>query len=228
MKYATSLILLTLLAFPVVADLDYTVNLTSDYTFRGVSQTFGDPAIQGSIDYSRGNFFVGTFVSNVKLIPHDGVRTEWTHYAGYTTSVSGHDVTGTVIRYTYPRSGPGVHYNYTEYLIDAVVNDNVSLSFGYSDDAYNTDGTGVYYGINYTKDVGNDVTFDSSLSWYDLSDAFGGSYNTWKIGVSKELDLGGFNLGNVSANYIVNGNDDNAIWGNAGDNRFVISTSYTF
>lgn len=42
------------------------VGLVSDYRFRGISQTFGLPAIQGGIDYSHASgLYVGTWASNV-------------------------------------------------------------------------------------------------------------------------------------------------------------------
>src|SRR5690349_701525 len=46
----------------------FTGNMTiiSDYRFRGISQTFGKPAIQGGIDYSHASgFYLGNWNSNV-------------------------------------------------------------------------------------------------------------------------------------------------------------------
>lgn len=46
-----------------------TVALTSDYVFRGISQTGGDPAIQGALDYShRSGVYLGACGSNVGWI----------------------------------------------------------------------------------------------------------------------------------------------------------------
>lgn len=45
------------------------VSLTSDYIFRGISQTGGGPAIQGGLDYSHASgLYVGTWASNVGWI----------------------------------------------------------------------------------------------------------------------------------------------------------------
>lgn len=42
------------------------VSLVSDYRFRGISQTFKDPAIQGGFDYSHSSgLYLGTWASNV-------------------------------------------------------------------------------------------------------------------------------------------------------------------
>jgi len=52
---ATSFLLATSSA--ALADVSATVNLTSDYTFNGVSQTGNDPALQGSLGYAGADCF---------------------------------------------------------------------------------------------------------------------------------------------------------------------------
>src|SRR5574340_378674 len=45
------------------------VGMTSDYIFRGISQTGGDPAVQGGLDYTHSSgFYLGTWGSNVGWI----------------------------------------------------------------------------------------------------------------------------------------------------------------
>jgi uncharacterized protein (TIGR02001 family) len=42
------------------------VTLVSDYRFRGISQTYKGPAVQGGFDYARaGRFYLGNWNSNV-------------------------------------------------------------------------------------------------------------------------------------------------------------------
>ncbi len=65
------------------ADLSSTINLTSDYTFNGVSQTRNDPALQASLDYTADNgFYSGTWASNVDFGSSEGTNLEWDLYAG--------------------------------------------------------------------------------------------------------------------------------------------------
>jgi uncharacterized protein (TIGR02001 family) len=64
------------------ADLSSTVGLVSDYTFNGVSQTNGDPALQVSLDYDAGAFYVGTWASNVDFGKNEETDIEWDFYAG--------------------------------------------------------------------------------------------------------------------------------------------------
>ncbi|MEW5892639.1 MAG: TorF family putative porin [Pseudomonadota bacterium] len=64
------------------------VSLTSNYVFRGISQTGGDPAIQGGLDYSHSSgFYLGTWASNVGWIEdfqgYDKGNMEIDLYGGY-------------------------------------------------------------------------------------------------------------------------------------------------
>ena len=61
------------------------VGLVTDYRFRGISQTYKQPAIQGGFDYSHASgFYLGTWASNVSgnLYP-GGAAMEWDFYGGY-------------------------------------------------------------------------------------------------------------------------------------------------
>jgi uncharacterized protein (TIGR02001 family) len=57
-----------------------TIGGTSDYVFRGISQTNEDPAFQAAIDASYGIFYAGIWGSNVDFDPADS--TEIDLYAG--------------------------------------------------------------------------------------------------------------------------------------------------
>jgi uncharacterized protein (TIGR02001 family) len=60
------------------------VNLVSDYRFRGITQTWGRPAIQGGADISHEDgFFAGTWASNVSGNEYPGASLEWDFYGGF-------------------------------------------------------------------------------------------------------------------------------------------------
>jgi uncharacterized protein (TIGR02001 family) len=65
----------------------FTGNLTvaSDYRFRGISQTFRQPTVQGGFDYSHSSgFYVGNWNSNVSGVQYPGgAGLEMDFYAGY-------------------------------------------------------------------------------------------------------------------------------------------------
>jgi uncharacterized protein (TIGR02001 family) len=77
------------------------VGLYSQYIFRGLTQTNGDPAVQGGFDYSHASgFYAGTWASNISWL-RDGVLAtgagapaygsggslEWDFYGGYKWSL---------------------------------------------------------------------------------------------------------------------------------------------
>jgi len=69
------------------SDHTFTGNLTvaSDYRFRGISQTFGQPTVQGGFDYAHSSgFYVGNWNSNVSGVQYPaGGSLEMDFYGGY-------------------------------------------------------------------------------------------------------------------------------------------------
>ena len=61
------------------------IGLFSDYRFRGISQTYRQPAIQGGFDYSHvSGVYAGTWASNVSgNLYANGAGMEWDMYGGY-------------------------------------------------------------------------------------------------------------------------------------------------
>lgn len=75
MDFIKSLITASLVACAsmVQAEFSATTTLASDYVFRGISNTDGDPAIQGSMDYEHeSGFYAGVWASNVKFRENAG------------------------------------------------------------------------------------------------------------------------------------------------------------
>lgn len=64
---------------------------TTDYRFRGISQTFRDPAIQGGLEFTTpGRFYVGTWASIVDKLTYANSRGfEWDIYGGYRAPLGG-------------------------------------------------------------------------------------------------------------------------------------------
>lgn len=49
----------------------YNIGVTSDYVFRGFTQTDGGAAVQGGVDYSNGIFYAGAWASNVDFADYE-------------------------------------------------------------------------------------------------------------------------------------------------------------
>lgn len=67
---------LTVTALPTVSfaadGLAFNVGVTTDYRYRGISQTRLKPALQGGVDYTAGPFYAGAWASTIKWIKDGG------------------------------------------------------------------------------------------------------------------------------------------------------------
>lgn len=99
------------------------VTLTSDYRFRGLTQTNGDPAIQATLNVnSASGFYVGTWVSTIDG-GDDGSTPALTGYGdaevdlygGYTKTLSnGIGFDGGLLYYYYPGGDKGLNTDFFE------------------------------------------------------------------------------------------------------------------
>ena len=188
------------------AEISANVTLTSDYVFRGVSQTDNQVAIQGGFDYAWDNgFYVGTWASNVDPDFFNGAghdpQTEVDFYAGYAGEYKGFGYDVGYLRYEYP--GFSTADTNEVYVNGSYSNDygDFGVSVNYSDElaflpsdqsawyvAASYDRTLPWYEIGLSLHVGHsfgdafDVGLNNILTGNSgLSD----SYTDWSIGVSK-------------------------------------------
>jgi len=122
---ATTAIASAFAAAPAFADdagpvtITGSVALTSEYRLRGISQTDGDPAIQGGITVTtKPGFYLSTWASNLSGAgSFGGDNMELDLIAGYTKAVGPVTLDGGFIYYVYPGANgtpPGVNYDYYE------------------------------------------------------------------------------------------------------------------
>lgn len=85
------------------AEFSANIGATSNYVWRGVTQTDDQAAVQGGLDYEHeSGLYVGTWVSNVDF--GDGGETEWDIYAGYANEFEGFSYDLGYIQYYYPNT----------------------------------------------------------------------------------------------------------------------------
>ena len=102
------------------AGISYTITLTNDYDFRGVSQSAKDPALQASLDYAdeKSGWYVGAWGSNVDF--GDATDLELDLYTGFNGKTdAGLNWDAGIVYYTYdehqfnyPEVYAGVGYKY--------------------------------------------------------------------------------------------------------------------
>ncbi len=180
------------------------VSLASQYRYRGIAQTDGDPALQGGFDYAHSSgVYLGTWASNVSWLAdsNDDVSNslELDVYGGWRGKRGdfGYDVG--VLRYLYPGSYPTgfvsphttevyvagswrmLTLKYSHALTDLFgVPD--SKGAGYLDLAANVD---VGSGFALVAHVGHQRIASGSLHGIRIRSSDDCSYTDWKLGLAK-------------------------------------------
>jgi uncharacterized protein (TIGR02001 family) len=80
---------------------------TSDYVFRGISQTENEPAIQGALNVGYGIFYAGLWASNVDFDVVADASAEIDYYAGIKPTWGPATFDLGIIYYTFPGYDPG-------------------------------------------------------------------------------------------------------------------------
>ncbi len=165
------------------------ISINSDYRFRGISQTWNLPAVQGGFDYANANgAYIGAWDSNVSgNVYNNGAGLEQDLYGGYKFDISkGIGLDLGALAYIYPgarlNSAPGVaskdkYNNVDVYAALSAGAFSVKLSVAVTD----------YFGLN-AKTAG--YAYFSSLQ------ANSGSKGTTYLDLNYNFDLGdGLTLG---------------------------------
>lgn len=165
-----------------------TITGTSDYIFRGVSQTDQDPAIQGSLDIGHSSgFYAGVWASNVDFDTEgDGINTEIDYYVGWTFALPADmELDLQAVRYTYPGSNSGFGIDYNEYLAALSFFEYFTATFGYTDDYVNSDENAFYYHLGGEFPIG-DTGFSivAGAAYNDIEKATGDNYSDFQFGVN--------------------------------------------
>lgn len=188
------------------ADVSYNAAVTSDYRFRGVSQSAQDPAISGGIDLTdKSGLYVGTWVSTIDFGPGTDAHVELDLYGGYGWKGGGVDWDAGAIHYAYPGSKGSLDLAFTEVYLGGTYGP-VAVKGYYTDDYSGPTTKSAWYLVaSGGVDLGTGVTLNLSLGQSGgggIKDAFGDSYTDYKVGVSKDFGGFGFDLSYVGTSGI--------------------------
>jgi uncharacterized protein (TIGR02001 family) len=131
---------------------------TTDYVFRGVSQTDNEPAFQAGLTYSAPfGLYVGAWGSNVDF-GEGGPNFEFDYFVGWNKDLSdAWNLDLGVTRYTYEGSDDGYgSIDYNEYIAKLTWSGPVTIGgiLAYSDDYSNTGAEETYAGLSASYDLG--------------------------------------------------------------------------
>lgn len=177
------------------------VALTTDYTFRGISQTNEGPAVQGGFDYGYGLFYAGAWGSNIDFGLDDG-SLELDLYAGVKPTVGPLALDFGVIGYLYPNAADdGAELDYIEGYAKASTNLTEAFTLGgavyVSPEFTGEVGTGVYGEVNGALKVSDLLSFSGAVGYQKVDEnVFEGddNYTTWNLGGTVSAYGFGFDL----------------------------------
>lgn len=161
----------------------WNLGVTSDYVFRGYSQTTEDPAIFGGVDVTVGSFYAGAWASNVDF--GDDTDTEVDLYGGYRTEAAGFAIDVGVVGYLYVSQPTGADYDYAEFKAAA------SRAFGpvtlgaavyWSPDFFGADEEATYVEANAAFSPADKWTVSGAVGHQALD--INADYATWNAGVA--------------------------------------------
>jgi len=216
-------------AAPAPSPLTANLSLVSDYRFRGISQSWRRPAVQGGVDYVHpSGFYIGNWNSSVSSNSYNnGASLEMDFYGGYRFEVV-KDTTLDfgALYYYYPSAqlnrAPGVptsnRYNNGElYAAVTYGSFNAKLSYAVTDyfglngqtagyaywsplpDRGSSRGT-MYLDLNYSFDLGNQFMLGLHAGHTAVRNYSALSYTDWRVSVSREWSGFNFSLAAVGTN----------------------------
>lgn len=90
---------------PAASPVTGNISLVSDYRFRGLTQTFEEPALQGGFDYAHpSGFYAGNWNSSISDTFFAGSPLEMDFYAGYKPTFGDITLDLGILYYYYPGS----------------------------------------------------------------------------------------------------------------------------
>jgi uncharacterized protein (TIGR02001 family) len=185
------------------------LGLTSDYRFRGISQTQNAPAVQGGIDYAHSSgFYVGNWNSSVSSSMYtNGAGVESDVYVGFKKEIyKGLTVDVGSYNYFYPRAttaGTGSNFDTYEGFVGlgygpVSVKYSRTLGNGYFGTT-NARGTG-YYEANVAYPIpGSKISLLAHAGRTNVANQSAGDYDDYNFGVGYNLQ--GFD---IAAKYYTN------------------------
>jgi uncharacterized protein (TIGR02001 family) len=205
------------------SSLSFNVGATTDYRYRGLSQSRLQPALQGGVDYAdKSGFYVGAWGSTIKFIKDTGTTyavtgvkgsTELDLYAGFKGSVGDVAYDLGALRYQYLGNNlqtvPGYANANTTEIYGAATFGLVTAKYSHS--LTNVFGTpnsknSYYLDLSAAFDLGNGFTLVPHVGHQMVKNTDAGTYTDYALTLNKDLGNG------LSASAAVVGTDADKVF----------------
>jgi uncharacterized protein (TIGR02001 family) len=205
-KQLISLALLALMPLAVQAQdeeedssgFNWNVAATSEYMFRGISQTDDHPAFQAGAGYSWQNgFYAGLWQSDVDFgsTGDDDTQVEIDAFIGWNGDLGATNLDVQLVRYNYIGEPVGANYAYNELIGKLTFAENYTATLGYTNDYLNSDTDSFYAGFGGEWEVGGGVNLGASVGYttFDNDLSSDNGYLDYSVGANR--DFGPVNVG---------------------------------
>lgn len=223
------------------AQVAYNVGVVSEYRYRGLSQTNGDPAVQGGADYAHSSgFYAGAWATNISWIKDSGAKDsslELDLYGGYKGAMGavGYDVG--YLRYEYLGNKLGDVTGFknanTDEAYAALTYGPATLKYSYA--FSNLFGTADSKGSSYidlsaTFDLGKGFSLTPHVGMQDFKSNNGTNndiYDYTDYALTLGKDFGGGYTGSLS--YITVDQKTDGTWArNLSKDQVILGVKYSF
>lgn len=233
--------------------LAYNVGVISEYRYRGLGQTKGNPALQGGVDYDSGKgFYLGAWGSTIKWIAETGKQNsvadvkgpvELDLYGGYKFEAAGLGLDVGYLRYEYvgntldKASGAGYKNANTDELYGAATYGPFTLKYSHAfSNLFGVDNSkgSEYWDLTANFDLGQGYTFTPHLGHQKVKNYANYSYSDYALTLAKDLGDGlSVTLAAVGTNVPKSKADANFVYYNTNNynpakSTLVVGLKYTF
>lgn len=171
-----------------------TVAATTDYIFRGVSQTYNGAALQAGLTYqSSSGWFVGTWGSNVDPYPFGATAVELNLYGGFGWTVKD-DWTVRVLytHYLYAWDSRPSKYDYDELAVTVGFRDLLAATISYEPDNKGFSALGYYahnrstaaFELSGRWPLPHGIALQAGAGYYALHQLYGVNYWSGSVGAN--------------------------------------------
>ena len=210
--------------------------LASDYRFRGLTQTFEEPAFQGGVDYTHSSgFYAGNWNSNISDTLYAGSPLEMDFYAGWKPTFGPISADIGVLYYFYPGSDSPTlgKIDNTEVYVGATWKWITLKYFHAVSDFFaapDTKGSN-YIDLTASVDLGRGFGVVGHVGHQKIKNFGDLDYTDYKLGVTKDVGGWVFGLAYIDTDadealYTLTNAVGKAV--NIGDATVVLSVSKTF
>lgn len=166
---------------------------TTDYLFRGISQTGGKAAFQADVHYrTAGAWTLGAWASTLEEPHGPGAALELDVYVSRNWALHPDwDAAVTLTHYLYPGDDRPVGYDYNEVTASLIYQSRLAATVAWSPDVSRysqgrlaQDKTAISYELSATQSLFHELSATAGAGYYELSGLNQAGYWFWNAGLS--------------------------------------------